>query len=161
VVHRILLDPSGRGYCAGCKNDVAFLRVCPKDPCEELRCELCLPGHLEEIHDPGGLGQRVRRQTQETQPMHTDGSVNGSARNPWNWVLVALLALNGVAWLRTTDELEALKGTLKEARGAFEKASQEMAEWRSSADNRLRNVEQEQAVARGHEEERRKAEGRR
>lgn len=93
--------------------------------------------------------------------MHTDGSVNGSARNPWNWVLVALLALNGVAWLRTTDELEALKGTLKEARGAFEKASQEMAEWRSSADNRLRNVEQEQAVARGHEEERRKAEGRR
>lgn len=102
MAYRILVDPSSRGYCEGCQNPVAFLRICPRGGCEELRCEMCLPGHLAE-HDPGGLGSIPKPKPpkpREDHPM-SDGTstwkrMNGYA--PGYSLLVGAVLFCGWQW---------------------------------------------------------------
>ena len=99
------MDPSGLGYCDGCRKTTVYLRVCPRFDCHRVRCDACMPAHLDD-HD-GISGISVDFKTDGFAPIHSafdpatdhvhqrrQGMLNGSAKWVWGVMVgIAFIAL--------------------------------------------------------------------
>ena len=105
------MDPSGLGYCDGCRKTTVYLRVCPRFDCHRVRCDSCMPAHLDD-HD-GVSGISVDFKTDGFAPIRSafdpatdhipqgrQDMLNGSAKWVWGTMVgIAFISLfaGGVA----------------------------------------------------------------